>query len=777
MSTTTVTDPVILGGKKHHGWDCEVDVMRDSAAAMKRKNRKLKMMNRVNSGGKKHNCKNDGIECECIVRSGGQKSKNECTGGIGRKLENECEALKMLIGEMGIKKEVGSNKGAKKSLQKKNSGGRPEKQIPTTSFYAEVNKKYQSEFTFLGFDKTKGCSKTHDIEFFSYQKFVREYMKDDPSNARGLLVFHGLGSGKTITSILVAEEMKDRKKVVLMPARLKSEYKKELRRLGHDDAYIDANYKFLSYNSQNVVRDILYQGLDDKLLIIDEVHTLLNTMISPAATQGAQVYEHIMDARNLKMLCLSGTPAVSDPFELAVLFNMLKGWLVTEKRMPGGRTTTERHNLFPTDYKEYSSLFVSEDRSKIINGKIFEDRIAGLVSFYGGIYDPEGYIVPHVSPLQIIEVEMSATQWEQYMDVRREEIELERLDKFKTTAFTLQELKKPQRKSATTYKRGSLQSCNFATPNKKLIAKFKGKKTGEIKKIRQEVIKSLSDSDLKEPGLAEFSPKAVEILHLIEQKHANQPVFIYSSLDIFGVSIIARILEANGYKNFAEHGAGKKTFAIISGDTTEKEKSLILESCNTPANIDGSHVQVLLGTKVISEGVTLKNFRAVVIMEGQWRKNRIDQVIGRAVRTCSHQDLPIEQRHVDVYILLSREPRGVQIDKLLQGDIETVDFMLYNKALRDDKLIGAFFKHIRNAAVDCQLNISSNSKLFPVKCRSCSGSPANIPLFPVNIKEHVYNGTSCFEKLELTKKNNKYYDSRGIEYAQDENGDWRKVKK
>jgi hypothetical protein len=50
---------------------------------------------------------------------------------------------------------------------------------------------------------------------------------------RGLLLYHGLGSGKTCTSIAIAEGMKDSKRIVIMtPASLRANYIEELKKCG-----------------------------------------------------------------------------------------------------------------------------------------------------------------------------------------------------------------------------------------------------------------------------------------------------------------------------------------------------------------------------------------------------------------------------------------------------------------------------------------------------------------------------------------------------------------
>ena len=71
-----------------------------------------------------------------------------------------------------------------------------------------------------------------DFSLLTHQKIVRDYM-NLYTPYRGLLLFHGLGSGKTCTSIAIAEGMKNGKRIVIMtPASLRRNYMEELKKCG-----------------------------------------------------------------------------------------------------------------------------------------------------------------------------------------------------------------------------------------------------------------------------------------------------------------------------------------------------------------------------------------------------------------------------------------------------------------------------------------------------------------------------------------------------------------
>jgi hypothetical protein len=71
-----------------------------------------------------------------------------------------------------------------------------------------------------------------NFSLLTHQKIVRDYM-NLYTPYRGLLLYHGLGSGKTCTSIAIAEGMKDSKNIIIMtPASLRANYIGELKKCG-----------------------------------------------------------------------------------------------------------------------------------------------------------------------------------------------------------------------------------------------------------------------------------------------------------------------------------------------------------------------------------------------------------------------------------------------------------------------------------------------------------------------------------------------------------------
>ena len=97
----------------------------------------------------------------------------------------------------------------------------------------DVLKKYE-EFA-QGYDESsidELCKKSDSgFQLQVQQSFLRKFIHENP-DLKHVLLYHQIGSGKTITSIILAEEyMTDKpsmKTLVILPARLKSNFFNEL---------------------------------------------------------------------------------------------------------------------------------------------------------------------------------------------------------------------------------------------------------------------------------------------------------------------------------------------------------------------------------------------------------------------------------------------------------------------------------------------------------------------------------------------------------------------
>ena len=141
----------------------------------------------------------------------------------------------------------------------------------------------------------------------------------------------------------------------------------------------------------------------------------------------------------------------------------------------------------------------------------------------------------------------------------------------------------------------------------------------------------------------------------------------------------------------------------------------------------GKIAKVMMITQSGAEGISLKNVRRVLITEYFWNSVRIDQVIGRAVRTCSHKSLPAEDQNVQVYTYLMNFTRKQITDNptLRSKDKEiTTDKHIYNIAKSKEGLINSFLKMLKAASLDCVIQADVNHPL--ANGYKCYNWPINV---------------------------------------------------
>ena len=168
-----------------------------------------------------------------------------------------------------------------------------------------------------------------------HQMVVRKFLAGSPY--RGLLVFHGLGSGKTCAAISAAEAIASgsgRRVFVVLPASLQGNFETEIAKCGRG---LGGAVHYVRMNGVSVSRakdgkrgvnpdEMTIDGMSvhGSVIVVDEVHNLSGYKRN-GGKRGEALYHVIHNARDAKVICLSGTIIVNDPFELAVTLNMITG--------------------------------------------------------------------------------------------------------------------------------------------------------------------------------------------------------------------------------------------------------------------------------------------------------------------------------------------------------------------------------------------------------------------------------------------------------------------
>lgn len=412
-------------------------------------------------------------------------------------------------------------------------------------------------------------------DMFPHQRFVRDFMQENSIN-RGLLLYHGLGVGKTRSAIAIAETSVNREIVVLLPASLRPNFESEVEKVQGEK-----QYSYVHYDGLNSKRVKELDSFDNKLLIIDEVHTFISRVIGVNNKVARETYQKIMEAENCKIVALTGTPIINTPFELACTLNLIQGYIYfttyfpisgsvwskaqdeisrlenVQKVVPvvGGfsvyltppnferrddtklvlkATATEgdkimevlkahgiklksspkidKTSLFPIFRDEFTDLYIDYKNSAVLKTDDFLNKVQGLVSYFEA-YDAKAY--PVQNPIEYVNIPMKKIQFGKYIMVRQKEVDTE----FKARKND----KNDDMKSGNVYRAFSRALCNFVFPDE-----IKRPSPSTMKQFKQEVDDFEDDlgETQKEKKVVDVSTYDLAVARAVQKLEANASKYL-----------------------------------------------------------------------------------------------------------------------------------------------------------------------------------------------------------------------------------------------------------
>ena len=229
-----------------------------------------------------------------------------------------------------------------------------------------------------------------------------------------------------------------------------------------------------------------------------------------------------------------------------------------------------------------------------------------------------------------------------------------------------------------------------------------------------------------------------------------------------------RFLTFSGAEDEQVRAAALSIFNAQFSDLPESMGKILTESGYTDNKV-GELCRVFCITSAGAEGLSLRNVRAVHIMEPYWNEVRVRQVKGRAIRIGSHLDLAPEDRNVSIYTYVSvfsdeaqtntggeriietianhddvdvqaakemgilTDERIKQLSEKLKGKkmttyVTTTDEFFYSISERKRRVIESIECILKSSAIDCEINYRKN-KDSTFMCLPLKGK----------IGEYVYN--------------------------------------
>jgi len=244
-----------------------------------------------------------------------------------------------------------------------------------------------------------------------------------------------------------------------------------------------------------------------------------------------------------------------------------------------------------------------------------------------------------------------------------------------------------------------------------------------------------------------YSPKYAQMLDDIEGSPGT--VLIYSQFRTMeGLGVFSKVLNHEGYKeivirsteqgyvfddpNIFDKEYDNKRYVVFNSDRTKTNILMNLfngsfnmlpdsilqqipEEYKAPGSqMYGKLAKIMMITQSGAEGISLKNVRRVLIMEYFWNSVRISQVIGRAVRTCSHEMLPVDERNVQIFTyIMTFTKKQMEKDftlRTLDKEMTTDEYIL-DIAQRKEGIINQFLNMLKAASADCITHSTQNKPL------------------------------------------------------------------
>ena len=651
-----------------------------------------------------------------------------------------------------------------------------------------------------------------EFELAPHQLFVRNFLSfQTPYNS--LLLYHGLGSGKTCSAISVAEEMRDyimemgmtSQIMIVASPNVQNNFKTQLfdeRKLKLVDGLwnirtctgnkflkeinpmnmkglsrenvikqinrtIDTYYFFFGYVEfanyiarksaiedvsitdpkiiNNIKKNKLRKIFNNRLIIIDEVHNIRMTEDNKDKRVADELMKLIKYVNTLRLLLLSATP----------MFNSYKEiiWLINLMNMNDRRATIESKDVFNKD----GSFKVSATGEEI-GRELLERKATGYISFVRGEnpytfpyriwtkeYAPEhtfpaktyptiqlngsSPLVQPIEHLSLYMVENGEYQQRGYnyiiQRLRAGQIgnykQIPSMENIETFGYTM--LQQP------------LEGLNIIYPDERLTASTESLSFNSLELVGGEGLKrimsykedpsthSRSGFDYQPKTLTKygriFSPQEIgkysaKIKTICDHiLSSTGVVLVYSQYIDAGLVPLALALEECGFfragavsslfqtkpANIENRPVNNK-YVMITGDKGfSPNPAEDIKMLTNDDNLTGNKVKVVLISQTGAEGLDLKFIRQVHILEPWYNMSRTEQIIGRAVRTCSHKALPFVQRNVEIYLYSS-----LSLDKAAQE--ETADLYLYRLAEIKAIQIGKVSRVLKEISIDCILNQS-----------------------------------------------------------------------
>lgn len=587
----------------------------------------------------------------------------------------------------------------------------------------------KKEFADLKLDKVEDIPPKG--EHFQHQKIIARFMSSVTPYDQ-LLLFHEMGTGKTCTAIGVIEKIRYEKdryiKGALVFAKgtgLLKNFIQELLFTCTDGRYIPENYDKLSdlerihrtkkitsqfysfFTFETFARDLqkitdaeIHNRYDNHIIVIDEVHNL-RAKEDNGKHHDLDIYKsffrflHVV--KNCKVLLMSGTVMKDGPQEIGHVMNLILPFDLQ----------------FPPDFM---NKYFENNTFKQSMVQDFIDKTSGRISYLKAM------------STDVVKIFMGR----RIRNLQHFKVWPDQMSQFQTEAYDRAYTRDKQEKSIFSHSR---QAALFVFPDGTYGMdgfsqdRYMVKRKPPLSIIKRKRSTYVLGTDLAHQigssldNLKRFSNKYAETIKLLLESKTK--AFVYCEfVNGSGLILFAKILDQFGYVQARGVETSKSLrYALITNQTTSTKKiQRLINRFNKPDNIDGEYISVVIGSKVISEGFTLKNIQQEFILTPHWNYSETAQAIARGWRLGSHNDLIQRGDKVDVKVY-----QQVSIPTNIPG-VQTppsIDLEMYETSEMKDMNMKQIEYLIKESSFDCPLNIARNKVLGYDNMRECDYTLCN----------------------------------------------------
>ena len=580
-------------------------------------------------------------------------------------------------------------------------------------------------------------SSANDFKLQAQQRFLRRVLSPD-APTQNLLMAHGTGTGKTCTAIQIAEEyilrpeFQDKKVLVLANPSVQENFKNQIFDISRVNVdadglllskqctgrrYLDilqraqsqplkwtdrASRQRLAKMASRIIGEFyevtgyamfgntlknetlthttagldawIHENFDNRLIIVDEAHNLRDSTETSADAKivSAALKRIVQTANGITLVLLTATPMYDTFEEIIDYFNL---FLWNSRKQSPDKFLKANEIFLP------SGEFVNEDAQSTFRG-----LCESYVSVVRG-ENPFTFPFRLPPPKEIVAAPLNKDVFGKKIETRRKYLTLAgaQLSEFQESI-----VRKLLPKSLSEHR----IVCVYPD-NQDFSETFQKDGTG---------YKYIGEQFLAPSKVANYSAKFASVMNCIQKSKGI--VFVFSNMVEDGAQLFAMCLEEFGFtpafgNNLLTETSGeiqkgtKGKYALLTGYTSPGDIKNALSELKSRENVNGDNIRIIVASPKVSEGVDFRYVRQIHILDPWFNMSRLDQVIGRGMRTCSHSLLPFEEQNCTVYMHVCRYKDESR---------EALDEYMYRHYAEEKAIaIAKVKKVIYESAMDCSL--------------------------------------------------------------------------